>query len=95
MLDGVLDLAQRDVVAGGTKRNHAWLQPPTVWGELPPPEQIVLADAQTSGGLLLATSEPDDLIARLHAASAGAWRIGSTEAGTPGRIALEGRLAPG
>jgi selenide,water dikinase len=94
VLDGVLDLAQRDVVAGGTKRNHAWLQPTTEWGELPQPEQIVLADAQTSGGLVLATSDPDELIARLEAAGANAWRIGSTVAGTPGRIAVQGRLAP-
>ena len=32
LLPGVLDLAQRDVVAGGTKRNHASVTPTTDWG---------------------------------------------------------------
>ena len=32
LLPGVLDLAQRDVVAGGTKRNHASVNPTTDWG---------------------------------------------------------------
>jgi selenide, water dikinase len=92
VLPGVLELAQRDVVAGGTKRNHAWLRPTTDWGSLSAPEQIVLADAQTSGGLLLATSDPADLISRLEAGAAGAWQIGSIEAGAPGRIVIGGRL---
>ena len=34
LLPTVLDLARRDIVAGGTKRNHAWLQEVTGWGEL-------------------------------------------------------------
>ena len=55
MLPGALDLAQRGVVSGGTGRNHAWLNPTTEWGALTQPEQLVLADAQTSGGLLIAT----------------------------------------
>ena len=58
LLPGVLELAQRDVVAGGTKRNHAWLGPTTGWGATTLPEQLVLADAQTSGGLLLASHDP-------------------------------------
>src|SRR5204862_5703655 len=56
LLPSVLDLARRDIVAGGTKRNHAWLQEVTAWGDLTTPEQIVLADAQTSGGLLVAAN---------------------------------------
>ncbi len=50
MLPGALDLAQRGVVSGGTGRNHAWLNATTDWGTLTQPEQLVLADAQTSGG---------------------------------------------
>ena len=49
LLPGVLDLAQRDVVAGGTSRNHASVNPTTHWGACTLPEQDVLADAQTSG----------------------------------------------
>jgi selenide,water dikinase len=89
LLAGSLDLAQRDVVAGGTKRNHAWLQATTDWGACTPPEQLVLADAQTSGGLLLATDDPEAL------ASGGldVWVIGATTDGVPGSIAVTGRLA--
>ena len=92
LLEGVLDLAQRDVVAGGTKRNHAWLNPMSDWGECTLPEQLVLADAQTSGGLLLATREGDALVAALHAADVGAWIVGGTTPGPAGRVAVHGRI---
>jgi selenide,water dikinase len=92
LLSGALELAQRDVVAGGTKRNHAWLGPTTDWGATTLPEQLVLADAQTSGGLLLATGDPTGLIDALTAASVTAWRIGSVIDGVPGAIRVEGRL---
>ena len=89
LLDGALDLAQRDVVAGGTKRNHAWLQPTTDWGSCTVPEQLLLADAQTSGGLLLATDDPATLVR----AGVGAHVIGATTEGIPGTIRVTGRLA--
>ncbi len=54
VLPGILDLAMLDVVPGGTKRNHAYLRSTVQWGRLSLPEQLVLADAQTSGGLLIA-----------------------------------------
>ncbi len=88
LLDGALELAQRDVVAGGTKRNHAWLQATTDWGACTPPEQLLLADAQTSGGLLLATDDPEALTGDLDA-----WVIGATTDGTAGAIEVTGRLA--
>jgi selenide,water dikinase len=87
-LDGALDLAQRDVVAGGTKRNHAWLGPTTDWGACTVPEQLVLADAQTSGGLLLATSDPEALVR----AGVGAHVIGTTTKGAAGTVRVSGRL---
>lgn len=87
-LDGALDLARRDVVAGGTKRNHAWLQPTTDWGGCTRPEQLLLADAQTSGGLLLATHDPGPLVA----AGIGASVIGRITDGAPGSIEVLGRL---
>jgi selenide, water dikinase len=89
LLAGALDLAQRDVVAGGTKRNHAWLQATTDWGGCTPPEQLLLADAQTSGGLLLATNDPD----ALTSGDLDAWVIGATTDGAPGAIEVTGRLA--
>ncbi len=92
LLDGVLELAQRDIVAGGTKRNHAWLNATTDWGDCTVPEQLVLADAQTSGGLLLATDDGDGLVGSLRAAGAGAWVIGQTHPGQAGAIAVRGRV---
>jgi selenide, water dikinase len=92
VLDGALDLARRDVVAGGTKRNHAWLHATTAWGDLTTPEQLLLSDAQTSGGLLLATDEPEVLedAARRHGVTA--WRIGEVVDGPGGRVEVRGRI---
>jgi selenide,water dikinase len=92
LLEGVVDLARRDVVAGGTKRNHAWLRVTTDWGALTAPEQIILADAQTSGGLLLATHEPERLLLRLSELGSGAWPVGTVIDGASGHIAVAGRL---
>ena len=93
LLGGVLDLAQRDVVAGGTKRNHAWIAPVTDFGGLTPPEQYVLADAQTSGGLLLATERPGILRANLRSEGVDFAEIGRVVEGAPGRIAVRGRVS--
>jgi selenide,water dikinase len=93
LLDGVLDLARSDVVPSGTKRNHAWLAPSVDWQDLTPPERFVLADAQTSGGLLLATERPDELIAALTArGTLAAATIGRVHHGAAGRITVTGRL---
>ncbi|MGZ4155081.1 MAG: selenide, water dikinase SelD [Actinomycetota bacterium] len=92
VLPGVLELARSDVVPGGTKRNLAYVRPHTDFGDLTEPEQAVLADAQTSGGLLIATREPDVLEHALSDRGVGFSRIGSSEAGAPGSIRVEGRL---
>jgi selenide,water dikinase len=92
LLPGVLDLARGDVVAGGTKRNHAWLNETTDWGELTPPERLVLADAQTSGGLLIATAGPGRLRAELARHEVSFAEIGSVFEGRPGTITVVGRL---
>lgn len=92
-LPGVLDLARRDVVPGGTKRNHAWVSATTDWGELTPPEQLALADAQTSGGLLLATRHAAALRAALGERGVAHAEIGRVVEGAPGRVVIRGRLA--
>jgi selenide,water dikinase len=92
LLPGVLELARAGVVAGGTRRNHAWLQATTGWGALTEPEQLVLADAQTSGGLLLVTDDADGLERGLSAAGVASARIGELVAGEPGRIEVAGRV---
>jgi len=95
LLPGTLDLARADVVPSGTKRNHAYLRPFVDWGELTLPEQLVLADAQTSGGLLIASTNPEEMRLRLVELGVQAVEIGLTEAGDPGHVGVEGRLAPG
>jgi selenide,water dikinase len=92
LLPGVLDLARRDVVAGGTKRNLTWLNATTDWGDLTEPERLVLADAQTSGGMLIATREPDALAAALDARGVDHAEVGSVTDGPAGRIDVDERV---
>jgi selenide, water dikinase len=58
-LDGARDAARDGFVSGGTRRNLDWVTPHTDWAtgvdEL---EKLLLADAQTSGGLLIAGEIP-------------------------------------
>ncbi len=52
-LDGVIDLLDAGVVAGGTVRNHESAEGRIGWGSLGRTAQLLLSDAQTSGGLVL------------------------------------------
>jgi selenide,water dikinase len=89
----VLELAQADVVPAGTKRNLAFVRPHSDFGALPEPERLVLADAQTSGGLLIATRHLDAMERALGARGVPFRRVGRVVAGDPGRIAVAGRLS--
>ncbi len=65
--DGVVDLAERDVCPAGSKRNLAFAAPNTTFAaSVPAHIQLLLADAQTSGGLLIAVA-PDRVEALLAA----------------------------
>jgi selenide,water dikinase len=55
---GVRELAAADVVPAGTLRNLAAVSRFTRFGDLSPSEQLLVADAQTSGGLLIAVDAP-------------------------------------
>ena len=54
--DEVFDLIARDCVPGGTEQNLKTAQAVTEWRKTKRAEKILLTDAQTSGGLLLAVS---------------------------------------
>jgi selenide,water dikinase len=55
VLEEAWELARQEVVPGGTRRNLAAVAPFVDWSErLSSVDQLVLADAQTSGGLLIA-----------------------------------------
>jgi selenide,water dikinase len=54
VLAGVRELAADDLFPGGTRRNHQAVRDEVDWGGLPEVDQLLLCDAQTSGGLLVA-----------------------------------------
>lgn len=68
-LDGVRDLLQRDSVPGGTQRNLDGTNEVTSWAEeISMADRLLLCDAQTSGGLLIAVepSKAPDFIRALE-----------------------------
>jgi len=93
LLPGAKELAARGFVPGGTRRNLADLGDAVRWdATLPEPLRILLADAQTSGGLLIAVpaERVGDLVAALEAAGTPAAAvIGEVVEGEPGRIIVE------
>jgi selenide,water dikinase len=57
-LKGVRELAEAGVVPGGTKRNLDFVKDAVIFDKkLSEVEQLLTADAQTSGGLLIAMPE--------------------------------------
>jgi selenide, water dikinase len=92
VIDGVRDLTVTGVVPGGTQRNHGFVRGVTDWGELSEPEQLVLADAQTSGGMLIATPRPGVLENALRAHSLPVHAVGTIVEGPPGSMTIVGRL---
>ena len=67
-LEEARDLAANGSVAGGTRRNLSGLAGVVDFGDLDETERLLLADAQTSGGLLIAVPPErlNDLLAELH-----------------------------
>jgi selenide,water dikinase len=87
VLEGVLDLARRDVVPGGSRANLAWVAPHVRFAErVEAPLRQVLADAQTNGGLLAAVQAEavDGILAALAAAGVEAVQVGRAAAPGPG-----------
>jgi selenide,water dikinase len=87
VLNGVRELAADDLFPGGTRRNLEAVRDDVDWGGLPEVDQLLLCDAQTSGGLLVAV--PPARAAAFESALAGApypaARIGEVSDG-PVRI---------
>jgi selenide,water dikinase len=57
-LDGARAALAAGYVSGGTRRNLDWVRPHADFGATPEEELLLLADAQTSGGLLIAGEIP-------------------------------------
>ena len=92
LLPTALELAERGILPGGSKRNFDDVADAVHWAdEVPEPLRRLLCDAQTSGGLLIAIA-PDrapGLLAELRAAGLTAAEIGRLEEGPAGAIAVE------
>ncbi|MEI5010876.1 selenide, water dikinase SelD [Streptomyces sp. PmtA] len=58
LLDGAREAARDGYVSGGTRRNLEWVAPHTDFGGTDELTRLLLADAQTSGGLLVAGEVP-------------------------------------
>jgi selenide,water dikinase len=84
ILEGVHTYADNGDIPGGTRRNLAAVEPMVDFGPHGDTSRLILADAQTSGGLLLAIDAP--LEAALHQAltdeGIDAWTIGAIVART-------------
>ncbi len=95
ILEGVLPLAAAGEIPGGTRRNLAAVESLVTFANIPDDMKWVLADAQTSGGLLIAVDEPltGALVQALADEGVSGWVIGSIvertfEEGPLGRISI-------
>jgi cysteine desulfurase NifS/selenium donor protein len=86
LIEEALELAAANVVPGGSVDNLGYVEDAVLWPDhLPRPERLLLCDAQTSGGLLIAL--PSDDAAALMADMA---RRGVSEAALIGRFTVRG-----
>ena len=85
-LPGAVDLAQDGVMPGGSRRNLTWAHDFDDVGNHDEVHQLLLADAQTSGGLVFGVdpSETANVLGELIATGHQAARIGHADAGRPG-----------
>jgi selenide,water dikinase len=93
LLDGVRGLVDDGQIPGGTKRNLETVDPHIDWDGTSDTTRIVLADAQTSGGLLAACAP--DTVESLRDALSGELTcavVGSVTEGSAGRITVTGDL---
>ena len=92
LLPKAMELAERGSIPGGTKRNREALQSQVKFGaEVPEPLRVLLFDAQTSGGLLIAVEadRANALVSALEReGTPAAARIGRVVRGTAGAITV-------
>jgi selenide, water dikinase len=89
MLEGALELAEAGVVPSGTRRNLAAAEAVTGFADsISSAQRLLLADAQTSGGLVIAVApgRAEQLEAAMLSRRLRPPRIGMVEAGEPGRV---------
>jgi selenide,water dikinase len=87
-LPGAVELAGAGVMPGGSRRNLAWALDFVDVGHHDEVRQLLLADAQTSGGLVFGIdpSETAGVLAELAATGHRAACIGHARTGRPGIV---------
>jgi cysteine desulfurase NifS/selenium donor protein len=86
------EFAEMGIIPGGTVNNLSFVEPYVSFDEkISHTDQILLADAQTSGGLLISlpASDADNFLKRLSSVGVNAARIGFIETKGDGRIFVE------
>ncbi len=93
LLPGALDLALTDLIPGGTRANLEHVLPKVDFDDsVPTAERLVLADAQTSGGLLVALSadHAEETLERLRKGGVSeAGVVGTVTKGGPGHLTVK------
>jgi len=72
LIEGAAEAVRDGFVPGGTRRNLDWVAPHADFGDVPADVLLLLADAQTSGGLLVAGEVPGAPVIGELTAPAGA-----------------------
>lgn len=91
LLSQARELAEQNVIPGGTKKNHQWLDDCIDYQEgISEIDQLILCDAVTSGGLLISVPEAEaaDLQQKLKDSEIPSAIIGEVTSEKPGRITV-------
>jgi selenide,water dikinase len=91
LIPGTHDLARQFLFPAGSIRNHKFMAGRATYASgIPEITQLLLCDAQTSGGLLISLprARASDLLARLHQAGVDESRIVGSVAHGAGRIVV-------
>ena len=94
LLEGVGELVEAGFVPGGTRRNRAdGAGSVTIEGDVSETVQLLLADAQTSGGLLIACPpwRTGELLRELEMEGEGGVVVGKVGEGEPGQVVIVGK----
>lgn len=87
-LDGVREMAMSGAIPGGTRDNFSYTEPYVQYaGTLTDLDRMLVNDAQTSGGLLVALS-PEDAEGFLAKMNGAAWEIGEIIQRVPDAVHL-------
>ncbi|MGZ4141139.1 MAG: selenide, water dikinase SelD [Actinomycetota bacterium] len=92
VLEGARELAAAGQIPGGSRRNRAYVDPHLRFADgVDETTRVLLTDAQTSGGMLIACppGARERLFAGLEARGVHGWEIGVVADGAPGAIAVE------